>query len=321
MISPSPKVSFLTKKAFYYLKPLIPRRLQLFLRRSIITNKRCKYSDVWPIDSSAGDKPAGWNGWPEGKQFALVLIHDVDTQKGHDACRQLIEIEKKMGVRSSFFFVPERYCVSDKLRDWISAQGFSVGVHGLNHDGSLFSSWNEFKKQSVKINKYLKDWGARGFSSPSMHHNLAWTPELKIDYDISTFDTDPFEPQPDGVKTIFPFVVEDASTGRAFVELPYTLPQDFTLYVLMKEKDITIWKSKLDWIAEKGGMALVNSHPDYMNFGNGKLGAEEYPSTFYRDFLEYLKNRYKDRYWHVLPNQITEFAKANLGNCSSSPPR
>ena len=45
----------------------------------------------------------------------------------------------------------------------------------------------------------------------------------------------------------------------------------------MKEKNIDIWKQKLDWIAENGGMALVNAHPDYMNFDGGKLGIEEYP--------------------------------------------
>jgi hypothetical protein len=142
--------------------------------------------------------------------------------------------------------------------------------------------------------------------------------KLNIQWDISTFDTDPFEPQPDGVEMIFPFVVKDPQSGKSFVELPYTLPQDFSLYVLMQEKDTTIWKNKLDWIVEKGGMVLLNSHPDYMHFGNSTLGPEEYPSTFYREFLEYLLHKYKDRYWHVLPNQMAEFAKANLGSNASS---
>ncbi len=43
---------------------------------------RKKYVDVWPIDPMAAKKPEGWKGWPEGKQFALVLTHDVDTQRG-----------------------------------------------------------------------------------------------------------------------------------------------------------------------------------------------------------------------------------------------
>jgi len=42
------------------------------------------------------------------------------------------------------------------------------------------------------------------------------------------------------------------------VELPYSLPQDFSLFVIMRERNIDIWKIKLDWIVEKGGMALLH---------------------------------------------------------------
>ena len=75
----------------------------------------------------------------------------------------------------------------------------------------------------------------------------------------------PFEPQPDGVSTIFPFTVKNGGPEKSYIELPYTLPQDFLLFVLMRETTIDIWKRKLDWIAEKGGMALLIAHPDYMN--------------------------------------------------------
>ena len=51
-----------------------------------------------------------------------------------------------------------------------------------------------------------------------------------------------------------------------YVELPYTLPQDSTLFLLLREKTNGIWKTKLDWIAQHGGMALLNTHPDYMRF-------------------------------------------------------
>jgi hypothetical protein len=48
--------------------------------------------------------------------------------------------------------------------------------------------------------------------------------------------------------------------------LPYTLVQDFNLFKILREPNIDIWKRKLDWIAERGGMALINTHPDYMGF-------------------------------------------------------
>ncbi len=56
----------------------------------------------------------------------------------------------------------------------------------------------------------IKDGDARGFSPPSKLHNLDWMHDLDSDYDLSTFDTDSFEPQLAGVGTIFPFLVENA---------------------------------------------------------------------------------------------------------------
>jgi hypothetical protein len=92
-----------------------------------------------------------------------------------------------------------------------------------------------------------------------------------------------------------------------FLELPYTLVQDFTLFVLLEEKYIDLWTQKLDWIASKGGMALLNSHPDYMNFTKAPCGSEEYDAEFYRDFLKYAKSVHQDRYWQALPFQVRRF--------------
>ena len=219
-----------------------------------------------------------------------------------------------MQFRSSFNFVPERYNVSKRLRNDLTDKGFEVGVHGLIHDGKLFSTKKIFQKRAVKINKYIKEYKAVGFRSPSMHHNLNWIHELNLKYDASTFDTDPFEPQSDGIGTIFPLWIGNSSTGEGYVELPYTLPQDFTLFILMKEQNIDIWKKKLDWIAERGGMALLNTHPDYMNFNKQKKGNEEYTVERYIEFLEYIKNNYKDQYWHALPKDIARFWKQNFSN-------
>ena len=103
------------------------------------------------------------------------------------------------------------------------------------------------------------------------------------------------------------FWVPDGFDGKGYVELPYTLPQDFTLFVLMKEKNIDIWKRKLDWIAEHGCMALLNTHPDYMYFGDGKPGVEEYPAWYYEEFLQYIKDKYEGLYWHVLPRDLARY--------------
>lgn len=267
------------------------------------------YTHVWPICQNAGTAPKGWPGWPKQKKFALVLTHDVDTNRGQDRCKQIIRIEEELGFRSSVFFVPERYSVSSDLRYYLTSHGFEVGVHGLNHDGKLYNSEEIFQRRAVQINQYLKEWNCSGFRSPSMHCNLDWLGSLDIEYDASSFDTDPFEPQSNGVGTIFPFWVPDHGESKGYVELPYTLPQDFTLFVLMKDKTIDIWKKKLDWIAEHGGMALLNTHPDYMNFDGEKLNVEEYPAKYYEELLKYIKSKYEGKYWHVLPKDMARLWK------------
>lgn len=294
-------------KIFYILKPFIPRQIQLSLRRIIVKIQKRKYKHIWPIDPNSNRPPGNWEGWPENKDFALILTHDVELQKGHDQCYNLAQIEIELGFRSVFSFVPERYNVSSELREYLIQNGFEVGVHGLKHDGKLYASRDVFYERAVRINHYLKEWKAVGFRSPAMHHNLEWITNLNIDYDCSTFDTDPFEPQNDGVGTIFPFWFHDKTKEKRYLELPYTLPQDSTLFIVMREKNINIWKQKFDWIAENKGMALLNVHPDYINFSNKKSSYEEYPIHLYIEFLQYVKSNYKDKYLHILPKDMTRF--------------
>jgi hypothetical protein len=299
-------------KWYYLLKPFIPRVAQLFLRRNFVRLKMKKYHDVWPIDERAAIPPSGWAGWPEGKRFALVLTHSVDTARGAERCYALSNLEDSLGFRSSFNFVPERYKVQPDLRRYLVNKGFEVGVHDLNHDGKLYNSEMIFRERAEKINKYLEEWESVGFRSASMLHNLEWIGYLNIAYDASTFDTDPFEPQSDGMKTIFPFWVDGNGAREGYVEHPYTLPQDFTLFVWMQEKTIDVWKRKLDWIAEVGGMALLNTHPDYMNFKQEKLGLEDYPAEYYIEFLEYVEKTYKGQFWHALPREVSSFSLKNF---------
>jgi glycosyltransferase involved in cell wall biosynthesis len=298
--------SHLINRFYYNVRPAIPRKLQIALRRIIASRKLKANSDAWPIYPGSEIPPIGWPGWPENKQFALVLTHDIETIKGQSRCLDVVRLEKDLNFRSAFNFVAERYPVSTELRNFLVADGFEVGLHGLYHDGKKFKSRRIFNERAPKINHYLREWNASGFRSPAMHFNLDWIHDLNIKYDCSTFDTDPFEPQSTGVGTIFPFFVHGKPGGKGYVELPYTLVQDFTLFVILKQESIDIWKRKLDWIAEKGGMALILAHPDYMSF-NGKQSLDEYPASRYKELLEYVKDRYMGRYWNALPGEVADF--------------
>lgn len=276
------------------------------------------YRQVWPISQEADKTPKNWSGWPEQKKFALVLTHDVENSKGLDRCEHLIKIEEKLGFRSCIFFIAEQYPDSSGLRDYLMRRGFEVGIHGLKHDGKLYASIKEFQRRAVRINRYLKKWGSVGFRSPCMLHNLAWLRGLEIEYDCSTFDTDPFEPQPDGMNTVFPFWVSGDEKSPGYVELPYTLAQDWTVFVLLKEKTIDLWKRKLDWIVKNGGMALLITHPDYMSFDADRLEYDEYPAEYYEEFLSYIKSKYEGQYWHALPKDMARFYASNKTSMSAN---
>lgn len=228
-----------------------------------------------------------------------------------ERCKTLAELEMNMGFRSSFNFVPEgEYSAPDSLRSYLAEHGFEVGVHDLHHDGTLYRSKAEFCAEARRINEHLKRWQAVGFRSAFMFHNLEWLKELDILYDASTFDTDPFEPQPDGANTIFPFWVE-RSDGSGYVELPYTLPQDSTLFLVLGERTNDIWKRKLDWVAQHGGLALVNVHPDYLAFGD-RDGRAEFPVTLYKEFLVHVAARFGTAAWFALPRDVAQFAKESV---------
>jgi peptidoglycan/xylan/chitin deacetylase (PgdA/CDA1 family) len=303
------------KQWYYLLKPLLPRRLMARVRRGYQSAQVRGFPLDWPQEeryarlmygilravapSAATVEAHRRSLWPDGADFALVLTHDVETAAGRDFVDALATLEERYGFRSSFNFVPERYHVPAALRRRLADRGFEVGVHGLNHDGRLFSSFAEFKQRSDRINRYLEAWGATGFRSPMTHRNPAWLQGLTIDYDLSFFDTDPFEPMPGGTTAIWPFFC-----GH-FVELPYTLLQDHTMLVVLGEKTPSRWIEKVDFLARWGGMALLNSHPDFLRD----------PAHFavYEEFLRELAGR-RSRAWHALPRDVAAWwrRRANL---------
>ena len=312
------------------------------LRRISASRIRTRTRDIWPIDPSAARTPENWPGWPEGKKFAFVLTHDVEGAAGLEKCRSVMAMEREMGFRSSFNLIPEgSYKVQSALRAEIEENGFEVGVHDLRHDGRLFSTRRGFANNALKINEYLRSWGAKGFRSGFMLRNLEWLHELDLSYDCSTFDTDPFELQSDGAGTIFPFWISAPSQTESavdkhlvqkqllplcaqsrggYIELPYTLAQDSTLFIVLRETNPAIWIQKLDWIAAHGGMALVNVHPDYLRLDGEEPSLRTFPVAYYRELLTYVTQRYQGAFWQPLPSELAAYA-AQAKPCRRHPPR
>ena len=81
------------------------------------------------------------------------------------------------------------------------------------------------------------------------------------------------------------------------------------MFLLLREESNEIWKKKVDWIAENGGMVMLDVHPDYIGFGNSRSTYQNYPCAFYSDLLEYIAKKYAGQYWHALPRQVAELCK------------
>jgi len=298
-------------KTYYVLKPLIPRRLQILLRRRRAKSVRNSFPH-WPIEDKLenlkrdifassmrtnDEIPFIWF-WPHGKNFAFVITHDVETQKGSGNIERVCEIERKYGFRSSWNFVPERYSVDVRVLGGLVNDSFEVGIHGLKHDGKLFDSREIFDERMKKIKKYAIEWDAVGFRSPATHRNPDWMVNMPFQYDSSFPDTDPYEPQPGGCLSIFPFFMGN------LVELPITLAQDHTLFQILGHKDISIWRQKIGWIEKMNGMALVIVHPDYIRPAKSRSRDKEsrYSIEYYEELLQYVKK--KGSYWHALPRDV-----------------
>jgi peptidoglycan/xylan/chitin deacetylase (PgdA/CDA1 family) len=300
------KLSFV-KRVYYLLKPAIPRLFTRVLRRIYSKPGNLKTISHWPIDDrypmflwevlrqllsqTHQDSIQVRRFWPGDHRYSLVLTHDIETSLGQSFVRQVADLEESLGFRSSFNFVLERYPLDIKLMQELRERGFEVGCHGLKHDGKLFNSKDGFNRKAKKINKYLKEFGMTGFRAPLTHRNPEWMQTLDIQYDLSFFDTDPFEPIPGGAMTIWPFFI-----GH-FVELPYTLVQDYTLTSVLAENSPQIWLDKVDFIEKYHGMVLLNSHPDYLS--------DQKNWDVYNRFLMEMKQR--QGYWHALPRDAAKW--------------
>jgi peptidoglycan/xylan/chitin deacetylase (PgdA/CDA1 family) len=280
---------------YRYFRPWMPIAVRQMLQR----RNRVEISDRWfepqefmrsiaECSPSIEAELASIGLWPDDSEFAFVLTHDVETAQGMRHIAKIADFEEGLGFRSSWNLVPYKYQIDTGLVKDLQARGFEIGIHGYNHDGQLYSSRKVFDRRAVEINKAIKKYGAVGFRSPMVHRNLNWLQALEIEYDASCFDIDPFQAAPGGVGSIWPFVA-----GR-IVELPYTLPQDHTLFVALGEVDDRIWKNKLDFIVQHRGMALMLTHPDYM------AGRRE--SNIYFRFLQHVKG--VGKFWHATPKDV-----------------
>ena len=294
-------------RVYYRTRQLLPRAVQIWLRRRYAPVQARALFPRWPIETglhdflefllwlvqSIAEEPVPTIApWPDGASWALVLTHDVETAAGLNAMDAVLDLERSLDLRSSWNFVPRRnYDVTTDRVTELVAEGFEVGVHGLYHDGRDLESASVLRDRLPGIRAAADKWNAVGFRAPATQRDWELTPSLGFDYDCSYPDTDPFEPQPGGCCTWLPFF------NGEVVELPLTMPQDHTLFVILRQPDEQCWIDKADFLRDRGGMALIDTHPDYL--------MDEHILTAYRKLLE--RFAHDDTAWKALPRDVSDW--------------
>lgn len=290
---------------YYKLKRFVPRSARLRARRALIRWQGHPDFPRWPIDDSVG-RLALLSGalllsrhgldelrfrwfWPTPYESALILSHDVEGETGVRGCVELADLEESLGFRSAFNF-GAWYDVDPGVLRELSSRGFEIGMHGIAHDHSLFSSRAEFERQLPALRALAERLGAVGFRSPATHRVFDWLAELPVEYDGTIPHSDPYEPQPGGCCSVWPFFIGDV------VELPYTLPQDHTLLTLLGHRTADLWLSTADEIEQRFGLIHCVSHPDRGYLGDARKRG------IYADFLTAMRER--EHVWHALPREV-----------------
>jgi hypothetical protein len=290
-------------RSYYLARPALPRPVQLRLRRLFSRVQSRSSFPAWPVEDTlhnlyawlitliaefAGQPVPFLDPWPDGRTWAFVLTHDVETAAGYQDIELLRSLERDRGYRSSWNFVGQRYPVNnDRLRA-LRDEGCEIGVHGLRHDGRDLASRRLMERRLPAMREFAEQWNAVGFRSPATQRNWKLMPKLGFVYDSSYSDTDPYEPQPGGCCTYWPYF------NQAMVELPMTLPQDHTIFRILLKPGPEIWLEKAQHLRQRQGMVLLVTHPDYARDRRVTDGYARLLETFQND----------DTAWRALPGEV-----------------
>ena len=301
-------ITAIARRAYYRLRPVMPRSLQIALRRRYSRIQARTEFPRWPAEPALHDliallyrllsdvagEPVPWIApWPRPHDWAMVLTHDVETAEGYRAIGSLRVAEEAAGYRSSWNFVPRRYTVEPAMVRELRDAGFEVGLHGLYHDGRDLESATLLAARLPEMRATAEQWGAVGFRAPATQRAPELIGMLPFEYDSSYPDTDPYEPQPGGCCSWLPFLM------HGVVELPITLPQDHTLFIILQQVDESTWLDKTRLLRSRGGMALLLTHPDYMDRPDRLAAYRRYLAAFADD----------PSVWRALPREVSTWWK------------
>ncbi|SRR5216683_2110594 len=302
------------RSLYYLLRPFTNLPVRKQVQKFNARNWKKLQFPRWPVDTTVEDicerllllsieakgaerVPFVWF-WPDGANGCLMMTHDVETEVGRDYCADLMDVDDSFGIKASFQIVPEdRYAVSPNLLESMRNRGFDVAVQDLNHDGRLFDNKEEFMRRARIINRYGREYGAKGFRAAVLYRKPEWYDVFEFAFDMSVPNVAHLDPQHGGCCTVMPYFIGDV------LELPATTIQDYTLFHLLNQRSIGTWKAQVELILEKHGLASFIVHPDYI--------LEADTNLVYQGLLGYLRELSAEkRIWVALPTEVDRWWRA-----------
>jgi hypothetical protein len=298
-------------RLYYFLRPLLPVALRKHLQKFHLRNWAKHPFPRWPVDCSVDNLlekllllslresgarriPFIWF-WPEGKSACALMTHDIETRTGRDFCSTLMDIDDSYGIKASMQVIPEeRYSVTPEFLHSLRSRGFEVVVHDLNHDGHLYENRERFLERAEKINAYGRQYGAEGFRAAVLYRKQVWYDALKCSFDMSVPNVAHLDPQHGGCCTVMPYFIGD------IVEIPVTTIQDYTLFHILNDYSIDIWKRQTSIIVAKHGLMSFIIHPDYV--------MDDRQRAVFEALLDHLVQLRRDQnVWITTPGEVNRW--------------
>lgn len=288
---------------------LAPRRLRDFFMRKRGGKENLTFCDKLPLDalrfilSSAIEKLSEkkierkkWNG----KKYACLMTHDIDTRKGLQRAKHLKKLEEKYDMPSAWYIPSEHYKLDTETVKELANHG-EIGAHDTRHDGKLaqlprqklVKRFREAKQTLEKIVNCSVD----GFRAPLLQHNVDIIRALEdagYTYDTSIPTWEPKHPyimKPHGIGSVNPLKMSK------IVEIPVSLPQDhqmINVLGLTPKQTVETWMKLKEVVRDIGGICVVLVHPDY----------ELTHSKNLKTYEDLINNFATDDAWVTLPNEI-----------------
>jgi hypothetical protein len=296
------------RNLYYLLRVFLPVLARRHLQKVYFSDWKKLPFPAWPVDftvdtlheeflrlmlqaNSLKKVPFIWF-WPGGAPNCLMMTHDVETSAGRDFTSKLMDLDDSYGIKSSFQVIPEkRYEISEDYICEIRTRGCEFNIHDLNHDGHLYREREEFVRRAARINGYIHRYDSRGFRAGAMYRNQEWYDVFEFSYDMSVPNVAHLEPMRGGCCTVMPYFI-----GK-IVELPLTAAQDYSLFHILNDYSIDLWKQQLALIRERNGLMSFIAHPDYL--------IESRARKVYEALLDYLRQMVaRDRIWAALAGDV-----------------